>query len=84
MPVQLIERALGLMPHVDFVNAYGLTETSSTITVLTPQDHRDAVRSDDPQVRRRLGSVGRPLRSIEVSIRDDDGAVGPERESGEI
>ena len=34
MPVPVIERALELMPHVDFVNAYGLTETSSTIAVL--------------------------------------------------
>ena len=58
MPVPVIERALALMPHVNFVNAYGLTETSSTIAVLTPDDHRDALASDDPAVRRRLGSVG--------------------------
>ena len=36
MPVAVIERALSLLPHVDFVNAYGLTETSSTIAVLGP------------------------------------------------
>jgi len=29
MPQVVIERALKLLPHVDFVNAYGLTETSS-------------------------------------------------------
>ena len=72
MPVPVIERALTLLPHVDFVNAYGLTETSSTIAILSPDDHRAAVASDDPLVRARLGSVGRPSPAVEVSIRDDD------------
>ena len=31
MPMPVIKRALKLLPHVNFVNAYGLTETSSTI-----------------------------------------------------
>src|SRR5207302_684276 len=31
----LVRRALELLPDVGFVNAYGLTETSSTIAVLT-------------------------------------------------
>ena len=57
MPV--IERAMALLPHVDFVNAYGLTETSSTIAVLGPEDHRAAFASDDPAVRR-PARVGRP------------------------
>ena len=51
MPVELIERAMAMLPDVDFVNAYGLTETSSTISVLTPDDHREASASDDPAVR---------------------------------
>ena len=73
MPVEVIERALRLLPGVDFVNAYGLTETSSTISVLAPDDHRDAMASDDPAVRRRLGSVGQPHGAVEVSIRDPFG-----------
>ena len=84
MPVPVIERALELMPHVDFVNAYGLTETSSTIAVLTPDDHRDAIASDDPAVRRRLGSVGRPSAAIELTIRDPFGEEVPAGEAGEI
>ena len=78
MPQGVIERAMELLPQVDFTNAYGLTETSSTISVLTPDDHRDAMASDDPEVRRRLSSLGRPLPSVELEIRDEDGAaVGP-------
>lgn len=80
----LVRRALRLLPHVGFVNAYGLTETSSTIAVLGPEDHRDAFGSDDPLVARRLGSVGRPVPSVEVQIRADDGTVlGPD-EPGEL
>jgi acyl-CoA synthetase (AMP-forming)/AMP-acid ligase II len=84
MPLELIERAMKLLPEVDFVNAYGLTETSSTISVLTPQDHRDAIASSDPAVRRRLGSVGRPLPAIELEIRDPEGKPLPPGEVGEI
>jgi acyl-CoA synthetase (AMP-forming)/AMP-acid ligase II len=84
MPIPVIERALELLPHVDFVNAYGLTETSSTIAVLGPHDHRSAVAASDPVLRRRLGSVGRPLPTVEVEIRDATGAPLPAAEPGEI
>src|SRR4051794_24879202 len=84
MPVELIERAMGALPTVNFVNAYGLTETSSTIAVLTPDDHREAMASDDPVVRRRLGSVGRPLPSVELEIRDFDGKPVAANERGEV
>jgi len=47
VPVPLVRRALKLLPEVGFVNAYGLTETSSTIAVLTPDDHRQADRAND-------------------------------------
>jgi acyl-CoA synthetase (AMP-forming)/AMP-acid ligase II len=84
MPVPVIERAMRLLPDVDFVNAYGLTETSSTIALLGPDDHRAAFASDDPAVRARLGSVGQPLPTLEVSIRDADGQPLPAGERGEI
>ncbi|MEA3019362.1 MAG: hypothetical protein QOI47_886 [Actinomycetota bacterium] len=84
MPVAVIERALRLLPRVDFVNAYGLTETSSTIALLGPEDHREALASDDPAVRARLGSVGRPLPSVTVSIREANGDATPPGERGEI
>jgi acyl-CoA synthetase (AMP-forming)/AMP-acid ligase II len=84
MPLPVIERAMALLPGVGFVNAYGLTETSSTIALLGPDDHRAAFASDEPAMRSRLGSVGRPLPSVEVSIRDALGAeLGP-GERGEI
>jgi fatty-acyl-CoA synthase len=84
MPQAVVERALTLLPQVGFVNAYGLTETSSTVAVLTPDDHREAIAHDDPAVRARLGSVGRPLPVLELSIRDDEGNEVPAGDHGEI
>lgn len=74
----LVRRALELLPGVGFVNAYGLTETSSTIAVLTPEDHRAALAASEPAAIRRLASVGRPVPGIEIEIRDEQGnALGP-------
>ncbi|MBV8863183.1 MAG: long-chain fatty acid--CoA ligase [Mycobacterium sp.] len=80
----LIRRALELLPDVGFVNAYGLTETSSTITVLTPDDHRQAQSASDPAVVKRLASVGQPVPGIELQIRDENGTVLPSGETGEL
>ncbi|MBE1551999.1 acyl-CoA synthetase (AMP-forming)/AMP-acid ligase II [Mycobacterium sp. OAS707] len=80
----LVRKALDLLPHVGFVNAYGLTETSSTISVLTPDDHRDAHGSADEAVAKRLGSVGKPVPGIEVQIRDETGRVLGPGEAGEL
>jgi acyl-CoA synthetase (AMP-forming)/AMP-acid ligase II len=80
----LVRKALDLLPDVGFVNAYGLTETSSTIAVLTPEDHRVARGATDDAVARRLGSVGRPVPGIEVQIRADDGTVLGPGEAGEL
>jgi acyl-CoA synthetase (AMP-forming)/AMP-acid ligase II len=84
MPLPVIERALGSLPHVGFVNAYGLTETSSTIAILDADDHRAAAASQDPAVRRRLASVGRPLPSVELEIRGPAGEALPAGMSGEV
>jgi acyl-CoA synthetase (AMP-forming)/AMP-acid ligase II len=84
MPLPVIERAMRAFPGVDFTNAYGLTETSSTISLLGPDAHRAAAASEDPAVRRRLTSAGIPLPSLEVEIRDADGkTLGPDQR-GEI
>jgi acyl-CoA synthetase (AMP-forming)/AMP-acid ligase II len=84
MPLELITRALELFPNTNFTNAYGLTETSSTIALLGPDEHRAAHGSDDPKIRARLSSVGMPLPTIELEIRDEDGNVLPPGQAGEI
>ncbi|MDX6364877.1 MAG: hypothetical protein QOC85_3931, partial [Streptomyces sp.] len=84
VPLPLVRKALSLLPDVGFVNAYGLTETSSTIAVLTPEDHRTAMASPDESVARRLGSVGRPVPTVEVQIRAEDGTPLGVDQPGEL
>jgi acyl-CoA synthetase (AMP-forming)/AMP-acid ligase II len=84
MPVAVIEQALSVFPSVAFTNAYGLTETSSTISVLGPDLHREALHSTDPVVQARLSSAGLPLPGIEIEIRDERGGPSASGEPGEI
>ncbi|HPP82538.1 MAG TPA: class I adenylate-forming enzyme family protein [Rubrivivax sp.] len=84
MPAQVIERAMQLWPHVDFTNAYGLTETSSTIALLDPDEHRTGFGAQDPLVRKRLHSVGKPIGSVEIAIRDAEGRSVPAGEAGDV
>jgi len=84
MPAPVIEHALREWPRVDFVNAYGLTETSSTIAVLGPEDHRTALASADAAVRARLASVGQVLPSVELEVRAEDGTMCAAGERGRI
>jgi acyl-CoA synthetase (AMP-forming)/AMP-acid ligase II len=78
MPLPVLEKALAKFPDTGFVNAYGLTETSSTIALLGPEEHR--ATSDEG--RARLSSVGRLLPGVELEVRDEDGTVLPVGETG--
>jgi acyl-CoA synthetase (AMP-forming)/AMP-acid ligase II len=84
MPLEVIQKAMALFPHTGFTNAYGLTETSSTIALLGPDDPRAALASEDPKVRARLTSLGQPLPTVEIEVRDEDGKVLGPGEHGEI
>ncbi len=82
MPLPVLEQALRAFPVTGFVNAYGLTETASSIAVLSPEDHRAAMTSAGQAVRDRLASVGRALPGIEFQIRRDDGSPADAGETG--
>ena len=84
IPERVITKALERFPHVRFTNAYGLTETSSTIAMLGPKDHRAALASEDPAVRARLRSAGRPVPGVEVAIVDETGEPCPPGVVGDI
>ena len=74
MPQPVLERALAAFGDTAFTNAYGLTETSSTIAVLGPEDHRAAV-AGDAAARRRLTSAGRIVPGVEAEVRAPDGSA---------
>jgi acyl-CoA synthetase (AMP-forming)/AMP-acid ligase II len=83
MPLPVLEAALQLFPMTSFVNAYGLTETSSTVALLSPEDHRRA-RDGDDVARRRLGSVGRAIPGIEIEVVDDAGVALAHESEGRL
>jgi acyl-CoA synthetase (AMP-forming)/AMP-acid ligase II len=86
MPRPLIERAIAAFPaKVAWSGAYGQTETTSTVAVLDPDDHR--LEGSPEQVdtrRRRLSSVGRPLDDVELRVADPLGRPMPAGEVGEV
>lgn len=81
---RVLRAALAAFPNTGFVNAYGLTETASTIALLGPEDHRRAIESDDPVLQRRLSSAGQVLPMVQIEVRDDDDRPLPAGERGMI
>jgi acyl-CoA synthetase (AMP-forming)/AMP-acid ligase II len=81
MPLPVLTAALTAFPDTGFVNAYGLTETSSTIAVLGPDDHRQALNGGDLT---RLSSAGRIVPGMEAQVRDPDGTVLAAGQAGEL
>lgn len=73
-------------PNVGLMNAYGQTESTSSLTFLGPDDHH--VPEGPPEARdialRRLRSVGRAMDDIVVMIMDPEGNILPSGEEGEI
>ena len=61
---------------------YGQAECPCTIGILTPADHLEALA--DPAKAHRLLSCGRPPVFVQVEMMDDDGALLPPGEWGEI
>jgi acyl-CoA synthetase (AMP-forming)/AMP-acid ligase II len=86
MPFPVIRQAIERFPKsVGFVNAFGQTETTSTLTILGPDDHRlDGTPADVERTLRRLRSIGRPLPDVEVKVVDDDGHDLPAGQIGEL
>ena len=86
MPPSVIRRAIGEFPlNVSFAGAYGQTETTSTVAVLDPDDHR-VEGSEEEQARKlkRLSSVGQVLDDVEVRVVDEDGTPVDTGSHGEV
>ncbi len=75
----LLERAIELFPNVDFFQAYGLTESSGTVSVLTPEYHRPETRHLG-----KLRSAGQANHVSTLKIVDPQGNEVPRGQVGEI
>ena len=86
MPFPVIRKAIESFPKgTGFVNAFGQTETTSTLTVLGPDDHRlDGPSAEVERNLKRLTSVGKPLPDVEVQIFDEENKPISANEIGEV
>jgi len=86
MPFEVISKAIKVLPWVKFINAFGQTETASTITALGPEDHViEGTEEEKAKKLKRLSqSIGKPLPDVEVKIVDEQGKALPPFEIGEI
>ena len=84
MPPSVIRRAIEAFPRsVGFAQAYGQTETTSTVAVLDPDDHR--IWEGDPEVKlRRLRSVGKVLDDVTIQVCGPDGTILAPDTPGEV
>jgi acyl-CoA synthetase (AMP-forming)/AMP-acid ligase II len=85
MPLPVIKKAIELFPGVNFINAFGQTETASTITSLNPEDHIITGTEEEKEKKlKRLSSIGRPMSDIQMKVIDEEGKELPSGEVGEI
>jgi len=86
MPFEVIKKAIEVMPWVRFINAFGQTETASTIAALGPEDHviEGTEEEREKKLKRLTSSIGRPLPDVEVKTVDEGGNAVPPGEVGEI
>jgi acyl-CoA synthetase (AMP-forming)/AMP-acid ligase II len=86
MPFEVINKAIKVMPWMRFINAFGQTETASTITTLGPEDHiiEGTEEEREKKLKRLTSSIGKPLPDVEVKIVDEEGKTLPPLGVGEI
>jgi acyl-CoA synthetase (AMP-forming)/AMP-acid ligase II len=86
MPLEVIKKAIQVLPTVSFINAFGQTETASTITALSPEDHVISGVTEEEREKKlkRLSSIGKPMSDVEMKIIDEQGNELPPGQVGEI
>ena len=76
MPQALLETVLAAYPEMNIWQGYGMTESSSVLTLLGPTEHRAGGKY--------LRSAGLPLPGVVLSIQDVDGNLLPPGTDGEV
>ncbi|PZQ20599.1 MAG: acyl-CoA synthetase [Sphingopyxis macrogoltabida] len=76
IPLELLRQCMRMF-GAQFIQAYGMTETTGTICMLPPEDH-------DPEGNKRMRSAGKPLPGVEIRVLGPDGKDVPTGEVGEV
>ncbi len=76
MPLELLRQSIKVF-GAEFIQVYGMTETTGSIVMLPPEDH-------DPNGNARMRSAGKALPGVEIRIVDGSGGDLATGEVGEI
>ena len=76
IPLELLRQCIQMF-KCEFMQVYGMTETTGTICLLPPEDH-------DPAGNERMRSAGKPLPGVELRIADAEGDDAVLGEVGEV
>ncbi len=77
MPLELLKQAVQTMPNTQFLQAYGMTETTGTVSILPPEDH-------SLEGNQRMRSAGKALPGVEIAVRGADNVEVPRGDIGEV
>jgi acyl-CoA synthetase (AMP-forming)/AMP-acid ligase II len=87
-PYEVLKKTMERFPGRALINAFGGTETSSTIAALRAEDQiitgRESDAEKEKKLRRLATSIGLPLEDIEIQVRDENGKELPAGNIGEI
>lgn len=87
-PYEVLKQAIERFPGRALINAFGGTETSSTIAALRAEDQVITGKETEPEKEKKLkrlaSSIGLPVEDVEIQVRDAEGRPLPANETGEV
>jgi len=87
-PYEVLKKTIERFPGRALINAFGGTETSSTIALLRAEDQiitgKETEEEREKKLKRLATSIGIPLDDVEVQIRDEEGRALSMKEVGEL
>jgi long-chain acyl-CoA synthetase len=87
-PYEVLKRTIERFPGRALINAFGGTETSSTIAALRAEDQvitgRESGAEREKKLKRLATSIGLPLEDVEIQVRSERGKELPGGKLGEI
>ena len=87
-PYEVLKKAIERFPGRALINAFGGTETSSTIAALRAEDQiitgKESEAEREKKLKRLATSIGLPMDDVEIQVRGEGGRVLPPGKLGEI
>jgi acyl-CoA synthetase (AMP-forming)/AMP-acid ligase II len=87
-PYEVLRKTIERFPGRALINAFGGTETSSTIAALRAEDQvitgKETEAEKEKKLKRLATSIGLPLEDVQIQVRDEAGKELPAGQLGEI